>query len=272
LIGTIIGDIAGSRFEFSPHKSKDFELMTPECRFTDDTVMTVAVAKALTSCRSDRSDLGELTVKYMKEIGRRYPDCGYGENFRKWIFSDDDAPYGSYGNGSAMRVSACGYAALNIFEAIDLARITAAVTHDHPEGIKGAQAVAAVIFLAKDGWPIDDIKAYVDRKYYPMDKSLDEIRAGYSFDETCQGSVPQALEAFFESEGFEDAVRNAVSLGGDSDTQAAIAGSAAEVYWGVPQELREKALSYLDDDIRGELEEVEKAMDIDTTWERVELI
>lgn len=247
MLGAIIGDIAGSRFEWNNVKNKDFDLLTYTCEPTDDSIMSLAVAKAIVECKSDFSNLSDNAVKYMQEIGRLYPHCGFGSHFRQWVFSDNPQPYGSYGNGAAMRVSACGFAANSIEEAKALAIAVTAVTHDHPEGIKAAVAVSEAIFMAKTGKSLLEIRDYINDNYYHMNFSLDQIRDDYTFDVSCQGSVPQAFEAFFESTGFEDAIRNAISIGGDSDTIAAICGGMAEAYYGVPAKIRKHALSFLDE-------------------------
>ncbi len=247
MLGAIIGDIVGSRFEWNNYRAKDFEFLTYKCFFTDDSVMTLAVCEALMSCKNDFSDLSEQAVKCMQEIGRPYPNCGYGGNFYKWMYSDFPMPYNSFGNGAAMRVSGCGYVANSIDEVKLLSKKVTSVSHNHPEGIKGAEATTVAIFLARNGKNILEIRDYIDKHYYPMNFSLDDIRDTYQFNETCQGTVPQALVAFFESSDFEDAIRNAVSIGGDSDTLAAIAGSIAEAYYGVPTHIRKHVLSFLDE-------------------------
>jgi ADP-ribosylglycohydrolase len=247
MLGAIVGDIIGSRFEWNNIKSKDFPLFTKQSRFTDDTVMTVAVAKALLKWRKTGADLSEATVEAMQELGRLYPTACYGGMFSAWIVSSKPAPYHSFGNGAAMRVSPVAYAGKTLDEVKSLARTVTAVTHDHPEGIKGAEATAVAVFLARTGKTITEIREYIGQEYYRIDFTLDEIRPHYRFDVTCQGTVPQALQAFFESNGFEDAVRNAISLGGDSDTLAAICGAVAEAYYGIPDDIREKASAYLDE-------------------------
>ena len=247
MLGAIIGDIVGSRFEWNNHRSKDFELFTDECFFTDDSVMTLAVAKAILDCKGDYTDLSDKAVAAMREVGRPYPDCGYGGTFGWWMYTEDPQPYNSFGNGSAMRVSACGFVAKTLDEASELSRKVTQVTHNHPEGIKGAEATAVAIFLARHGYTIPDIKDYVDTHYYKMNFTLDEIRDTYAFNETCQETVPQAIKAFLESVSFEDAIRNAISVGGDSDTLAAITGGIAQAYYGVPAACRERAISYLDE-------------------------
>ena len=248
MIGAMIGDIVGSRFEGRRRncKSKDFDLFSPWCHFTDDTVLTAAVCCALLKCKADRSDLSELAARYLRAFWYLYPHRGYGGYFRRWALSPDPQPYNSYGNGAAMRVSGCGWAGRTIDEVKQLAKAVTAVTHDHPEGLKGAEAAAVAVFLARSGKSMREIRDYIAKNYYSLDFTIDGIRDTYSFDVSCQGSVPQALEAFLESTGFEDAIRNAVSIGGDSDTIAAITGSVAEAYYGVPDDLREQALTFLD--------------------------
>ena len=245
MIGAIIGDIVGSRFEWHNHRSKEFELFTPKCFATDDSIMTLAIGEALMRSRSDWSDLDAQAVRCMQAIGRPYPTCGYGGRFMEWMYSDAPAPYNSYGNGAAMRVSACGFVAGSLEEAKALSRAVTKVTHNHPEGIKGAEATTVAIYMARSGSSMAEIREVIDRAYYPMNFTLDEIRPTYRFNETCQGTVPQALMAFFESTGFEDAIRNAISVGGDSDTLAAITGGVAQAYYGVPSELYDQAIEYL---------------------------
>ncbi len=246
MIGAIVGDIAGSRFEFNNHRSKDFELLSEQCFFTDDSIMSLAVCDALLRCQPEFYNLGEQTVRSMQTIGRPYPDSGYGGSFYFWMYSDQPKPYNSFGNGAAMRVSACGYAARSIEEAKGLSRTVTEVTHNHPEGIKGAEATAVAVYMARTGRSMKEIRDYVTKNYYPIHFTLDSIRGTYEFNETCQDTVPQAFEAFFESRNFEDAIRNAISIGGDSDTLAAITGAVAEAYYGVPLWIRQRAMSYLD--------------------------
>lgn len=261
MLGAIIGDIVGSRFEFNNHRSKEFDLFTGDCSVTDDSIMTLAVARAIMEAakagtcdgshdRYDHARLSALTVKYMQEIGRKYPNCGFGGMFYRWIFSSDPRPYHSYGNGAAMRVSPAGFAAPSERAAIELAETVTAVTHDHPEGIKGATATAVAIYMARSGALKSEIRARIARDYYPLDFKIDDIRPTYRFNETCQETVPQAIECFLESVSFEDALRTAISLGGDSDTIAAITGAIAEAYYGVPEDIKEKALAYLDGELR----------------------
>ena len=247
MLGAIIGDIVGSRFEFNNIKTKDFELLNHKCFFTDDTVMSLAIAKAIIECNGDYTNLSQMAVKYMQRIGQKYMSCGYGNKFYYWVLSNKPQPYGSYGNGAAMRVSACGIIANSIEEAKELSRKVTEITHNHPEGIKGAEATAVAIYLAKSGSNILEIRDYINAHYYPMNFKLDDIRETYKFNETCQDTVPQAIEAFLESSNFEDAIRNAISIGGDSDTLAAITGSIAEAYYGIPADIRNHAITFLDE-------------------------
>jgi type I restriction enzyme M protein len=245
MLGAIIGDIVGSRFEWNNIKTKDFDFLIPSCKVTDDSVMSLAVAQAILLCRGDYLRLSAETVQSMREIGKYYPHCGYGGMFQKWMFGDNPQPYNSYGNGAAMRVSACGIAANSLDEAKQLSRMVTEVTHNHPEGIKGAEATAVLVFLAQNGLDIPELRN-VASHYYPLDFTLNDIRESYKFDETCQGTVPLAIVAFLESTGFEDAIRNAVSIGGDSDTLAAITGGIAAARYGIPTEIRQQALTFLD--------------------------
>lgn len=249
MLGVIIGDIVGSVYEWDNIKTKEFELFKDNCFFTDDTLMTIAVGKALYDSNGDTEKLAAIIVPTLQQIGRPYPDAGYGGSFFRWLYSDNPKPYNSFGNGAAMRVSACGFAAQTLAEAKELSKIVTAVTHNHPEGLKGAEATTATIFLARLKKPKPEIKAYIAEHYYPLAFTLAEIRGTYRFNETCQDTVPQAIVAFLEADGFEDAIRNANSLGGDSDTLAAITGSIAEAYYGIPENLAEKARAYLDQNL-----------------------
>lgn len=258
MIGAIIGDIVGSRFERYNHRSKYYEFLHPRGHFTDDSVMTLAICDALMNSLPDYSDLKEQAVRSMQQLGREYPHCGFGGMFNKWVHSDSPAPYNSFGNGAAMRVSGCAYVANSLDEVKRLSKAVTEVTHNHPEGIKGAEAVAVAVYLARTGTSMDDIREHMTSNYYSIEFTLNDIRPTYKFDVSCQGSVPQALEAFFESTSFEDAIRNATSIGGDSDTIAAITGSIAEAYYGVPTNLRESAITYLDQRLLNILQEFEK--------------
>jgi ADP-ribosylglycohydrolase len=231
MIGAIAGDIIGSVYERRPIKTKDFKLFDRRCTFTDDTVLTVAVADALLS--------GEPYVEAVRRIGRRHPRAGYGGSFIRWLLSDDPRPYNSWGNGAAMRVSPVGFAFSTEDEVLRQARMTAEITHNHPEGIKGASATALAVFLARTGCDKDAIRDRIAARFgYDLDRTVDEIRPAYSFDISCQGTVPEAIVAFLDATSYEDAVRNAVSLGGDSDTLACITGGIAEAFYGgVPDEI-----------------------------------
>lgn len=246
MIGAIIGDIVGSRFEWHNIKTKEFDFFGKRCRFTDDTVMTLAVCDALMAC-DNYDELSSYAIKSMQELGNAYPRAGYGKRFKAWLKSKTPEPYNSWGNGAAMRVGGCGYVGESIEEVMNLAQTVTAVTHDHPEGIKAAKAVAVAVFLARTGKSMDEIYTYINDTYYSIDFTLDAIRDTYKFDVSCQGSVPQAFAAFFESKNFEDAIRNAISIGGDSDTIAAITGSIAEAYYGVPDAIRQQAGTFLDE-------------------------
>lgn len=233
LYGAVIGDIVGSKYEFNNIKHKNFPLFSDGCSYTDDTIMTIAVANALIRSRKDIKEFAPALIEEMQNLGKKYPhpQGGYGGRFSQWLQSPDPQPYNSFGNGSAMRVSPCAIYAVKLEEAMSLAEISASVTHNHPEGIKGAKAVAAAIFLAKIGKSKSYIKEYIEKNFYELNQSIDEIRQCYTFDETCQGTVPQAITAFLESDSFEDSIRNAVSIGGDTDTIGAITGSIAWAFY-----------------------------------------
>ena len=248
MIGAIIGDVVGSRFEFSNTKTKDFELFTADCDFTDDTVMTCAVAKALMrSSKNGYSDLQKVAVKTMHEVGRKHPNCGYGANFIKWMLLDNYGPYNSCGNGSAMRIAAVGDVAKTVEEAKKLAYDITCVSHNHPEGIKGAEAAAVAKVMLKNGASKAEVKDYIVSNYYDLSMTVDDYREmldGHG-KEICQVTMPQAFECFFEGESFEDVIRNCISIGGDSDTIAAIAGGIAEAYYEVPEWMKKQVLRYL---------------------------
>lgn len=264
MCGAILGDIIGSPYEFdcNNYKAKDFPLFSQRSEFTDDTVMTLAVAKALLYTRGqDDAAIKAALVREMQRLGRAYPDKGYGARFNHWLYSADPQPYHSYGNGSAMRVSPAAWLAEDMVEVLHLAQLTAEVTHDHPEGVKGAQAAAAAIFLARTGHSKADIKAYVEHEFgYDLSRTCNEIRPAYHHVESCQETVPQAIAAFLESADFEDALRTAVSLGGDSDTLAAITGSIAEAFYGVPEELRQECYKRLPPELTEILHEWEDTL------------
>lgn len=248
MLGAVAGDIIGSVYEARPIKSKDFPLFSGGCCFTDDTVLTVAVADAILT--------GADYVDKFHEYFERYPHAGFGGSFMQWAMLRSREPYYSFGNGSAMRVSPVGFAFDDLEIVLQEAEKSAAVTHNHPEGIKGAQAAAASVFLAKTGEGKKEIRDFISgRFFYDLDQSLADIRKTYRFDVSCQGSVPQSIIAFLEAGDWEDTVRNAVSLGGDADTMAAIAGAIAEAYYGLPEHIAQKALSFLDDSLRRVVDE-----------------
>jgi len=253
MYGAVLGDIIGSPYEFDRGgKTKDFPLFVPQSRFTDDTVMTIAVADALLGIApADPEDaIRRKLVSSMQRFGRTYPHIGYGAKFSAWLMADDPRPYGSWGNGSAMRVSAAGWLFDDLDTALRMARLSAEVSHDHPEAVKGAQAVAAAIFLARTGHSKPEIRAYTEEAFgYDLSRSCDEIRPGYRHDVSCRGTVPPAIIAFLEGTDFEDVIRTAVSLGGDCDTLTCIAGSMAEAFYGVPEALKQACRRYLPADL-----------------------
>lgn len=251
LLGAIAGDVIGSDYEFDSTKDYHFELFKSDMSYTDDSIMTIAVAQWLLD--SEKRSAEDL-IHSMKYWGRRYPypKGAYGGYFSQWLERDDlTQPYGSWGNGSAMRVSGCGFAAQSLDEALDLAKRSAEVTHNHPEGIKGAQATAAAIYLARHGKTKENIREYVTRQFgYDLSRTCDEIRPSYDFDGSCQGTVPESLIAFLDSKDYEDAIRLTISLGGDADTMGAITGGVAAAYYGgVPDGIGQFALDTLPDDL-----------------------
>ena len=250
--GAIIGDIVGSVYEFHNIKTKDFPLFSQRSRFTDDTVMTVAIAMGLLEAKEEDSDLTEALTEAMHDYGNRYPHRGYGGRFRQWLRASDPHPYNSWGNGAPMRCSAAGWLASSPEKAFELGMFTAGPTHNHPEAMKAAGVTAMLIWHARHGMEKEALRELA-AKWYTL-PILDEIRPAYSFDVSCMGTMPVALSAFFESESFEDAIRNAVSVGGDSDTIAAITGSLAEAYYDVPDEHWQKAEPYLSEELRQNVE------------------
>jgi len=269
MYGAIIGDIAGSVVEFEGIKRNDLPVFMDGSDITDDTIMTIAVAKALMAWKAEGGDLHEHVTRHMRALGNQYPYPmgAYGTGFKHWLRAKYPEPYNSFGNGSAMRVSPCGLIADSLEEALELAKISAEVTHDHPEGIKGAQATAAAIYLAKTRHTISEIRDYIHENFYPMDRTLDQIRPGYRFDGTCQGSVPESIIAFLESNSFEEAIHNVISLGGDADTMGAITGSIAWTYYrfrdgaglnGDMQAMKQRAQEYLNEDFLQTVEEFDR--------------
>ena len=269
MYGAILGDIIGSPYEFDQNniKTTDFELFSERSEFTDDSIMTLAVAEGLMNCGIDADEtvMKKSLVEAMKKYGKRYPFAGYGANFSMWLDEEDPQPYRSFGNGSAMRVSAAAWLCQeSLQKMLQIAAVTAEVSHNHPEGIKGAQATAAVIFMALHGASKEDIKNTVSKVFgYDLTRTCDMIRPSYHHVESCQETVPEAITAFLEGDSFESVIRLAVSLGGDSDTLACIAGSMAEAFYGVPEELKREARERLSDDLRGVLDRFDRKLEED---------
>ena len=253
MYGAIIGDIIGSRFEFDRGPwTKEFELLTERCNWTDDSVMTIAVMEALMNAGkdADADTIKAECVKSMQKWGRKYPNAGYGSRFIYWLDEKNPEPYNSWGNGSAMRVSGAGWIYDSVERTREVAKATAEVSHNHPEGVKGAECTAAVMFLARTGAGKDEIKEYVTKEFgYDLSKTVDELRPLHHHEESCMDALPKALISFFEGESYEDVVRNAVSLGGDTDTIAAIAGAMADAMYHVPVKIILKAVQYLEQDM-----------------------
>lgn len=275
VIGAIIGDIAGSRFEFNPIKNKDFELLPigknyldpkqpfkeycSTCHFTDDTVMTIAVANAFLKTNDDFNNVSKLVIKNLKYFGNKYPLAGYGAKFNTWLQMPTTEPYNSYGNGSAMRISAVPYFAKNLDEVKLLSKLVTEVAHNHPEGVKGAEATAVCIWLAKKNYNKDYIKKYVEDHYYKLDFNYEDLVKSYDHDESCQNSVPQSIFAFLISNSYEDTIKTAISMGGDADTMACIAGGIAAAYYGLPKDIEEKGLEFLPDEFKEILEKIKRS-------------
>ena len=260
MYGAILGDMIGAPYEFDKgNKTKDFPLFCRESQFTDDSVMTVAVAEALLdSIGKSDDEIRAALVASMQKWGKRYPNAGYGGMFYRWLREKDPKPYGSYGNGSAMRVSSAGWLFDTLEETRHIARLTAEVTHNHPEGIKGAEATASAIFMARDGSAKDEIRDYITREFgYDLSRTCDEIRPDYHHVESCQETVPEAITAFLEGEDFEDVIRTAVSLGGDCDTLTCIAGGIAEAYYGIPDKIIEECRKRLPEDMLAVIDKFE---------------
>lgn len=264
MYGAILGDIIGSPFEFDRgDKTKDFKLFSRKSHFTDDSVMTLAVCEALLKVGQDATvkEIKDTVISSMQSWGRRYPRAGYGGYFRRWLTARHPEPYNSFGNGSAMRVSAVGWLYDSLEKTRTVAKATANVTHNHPEGIKGAEATASAIFMARNGSSKEEIKKYIENEFhYDLNRTLNEIRPGYHMDETCQKTVPEAIIAFLEAKDFEDAIRNAVSLGGDTDTLGAITGSIAEAYYGIPEWLMTECRKRINRDMRVVLDDFNDAL------------
>ncbi len=249
LFGAIIGDIVGSVYEFNNLRSKNFPFMTDRCFITDDSCMTIAVASAIKQWKESGGDLSEITAKNMRLIGRRYPDKGYGGMFFGWLNDPNMGPYNSWGNGAAMRVSAAGWFGETLSQVKRLSYMVTSPTHDHIEAIKGAEATAVAVFMAQKGYSKDNIAEHIHTNYYPSCDCVEDLQADYEWDSSCQGTVPPALQCFFESTDFEDAIRNAISIGGDSDTIAAITGAIAGAYYGIPTKIIKQAKKFIPDDL-----------------------
>ena len=266
MYGAILGDIIGSPFEFDQgNKSKEFPLFSKNSTFTDDSVMTIAVGYAFLDVQpnADIEWIRRRLISSMKQYGRMFPYAGYGGMFRRWLKCDDPQPYGSFGNGSAMRVSSVAWLYNDIETVRSMARLSAEVSHNHPEGIKGAEATASAIFLARTGSTKEEIKAYIEDNFgYDLSRSCDEIRPNYHHVETCQETVPEAITAFLEGESFEDVIRTAVSLGGDCDTLTCIAGSIAEGFYGVPEELKQECRNRLPEELKVVLDRFDRTTEL----------
>ena len=262
MYGAILGDIIGSPYEFDQgEKTKEFPLFSQCSTFTDDTVMTIAVAEAVLGFQEEAHGNKAKLIASMKKYGNLYPAAGYGGRFGMWLFLDGKEPYNSWGNGSAMRVSSVAWLYDDIDSVRKIARVTAEVTHNHPEGIKGAEATASAIFLARTGKTKAEIKAYIEDNFgYDLRRTCDEIRPNYCHVESCQETVPEAITAFLEGESFEEVIRTAVSLGGDCDTLTCIAGSIAEGFYGVPEELKRECRGRLPKDLLDVLDKFEIAV------------
>ncbi len=260
MFGAILGDIIGSPYEFDMgNKTKDFPLFSARSVFTDDSVMTLAVAEAFMDAPTDEKIIETRLTEALRHYGKMFPDAGYGGRFGRWLFLNDPAPYHSFGNGSAMRVSSVAWIYQDLPTVLEMAKRSALVTHNHPEGIKGAQATAAVIFLARTGHSKDCIKDYITSTFgYDLSRTCDQIRPTYHHVESCQETVPEAITAFLEGEDFEDVIRTAVSLGGDTDTLTAIAGSMAEAFYGVPENLKQECMERLPEVLRVILTDFQK--------------
>jgi len=251
MLGAVAGDIIGSYYEFHKIKTKEFELFHPQSRFTDDTTLSMAIAKSILD--------NEPYLDNVVDFGLRYFDVGYGSGFKKWLKGNEHLPYNSWGNGSAMRVSAVAWAFDNEDKVLEEAKKSAEITHNHPEGVKGAEATALAIFMARKGETKERIREEVSERFeYNLNRTVDEIRPDYKFEVSCAKSVPESIICFLDSDSFEDTIRNAISLGGDADTMGAIAGSIAEAYYGIPKEIEEKIYKYLPDEFIEILEKLKK--------------
>lgn len=250
MIGAIVGDIIGSYYEFNPIKTKEFELFPPNSEFTDDTILTIAIAKSILD--------NEPYLNNIIDFAKRYPSS-YGSHFLAWLKGEEHLPYNSWGNGSAMRVSPIGWAFDTKEKVLLEAKKSAQITHNHPEGIKGAQATALSIFMARKGATKEEIRKEISNRFgYDLNRTVEKIRPYYKFEVSCQKSVPESIICFLDSTSFEDCIRNAISLGGDADTMVAIAGGIAKAYYGIPDNIRKKTLSYLNDEFTNIITQFEK--------------
>jgi len=250
MIGAICGDVCGSIYEFHNKKTKNITLFDEKCRFTDDSVMTIAIFKALQECNGNYENLTLKAIENMREFGQKYLHVGYGEKFKNWIMCENPQPYNSWGNGSAMRISPVAYFCKSLEEVKKLSKMVTETTHNHPEGLKGAEAVAVCIWLAINGESKETIKNYIEKNYYSLNFDYEDLRKNYTFKVSCQNSVPQAIYCFLLSKDFEDCLRTSISIGGDSDTISAISCSIAEAYYGLPKQFEEKTQNFLDDDLK----------------------
>lgn len=265
IYGAIIGDIIGSRFEFKHNLNihKNFTMFDSKCKVTDDSIMTIAVAKAMIDSIDivDEDKIKDKLKYYVKLLGRKYPNAGYGSSFKNWLMSNNSMPYNSYGNGSAMRCSITGWLYNNLNTTRQRAKNTAEITHNHPEGIKGAEATASAIFLARNGFNKKEIKDYIQKEFnYNLNRTCNNIKITSNYSNSCQETVPEAIICFLESLSFEDTIRNCVYIGGDTDTLGAIAGSIAEAYYGIPQNIKNISNNYLDRYLLNLLFEIEYSM------------
>lgn len=264
MLGAIIGDIVGSIYEFYNYKGEDFNFFTPNNYFTDDSVLTIAVMDAFNKSKADFSDFETNLVKSVKEIGRKYPNAGYGGRFYYWLNSNNSKPYNSLGNGAVMRVSPCGWIAQSEEQAKLLGNLSAGITHNHPDSLAAAELISLGIYMLRNGKSKEDFLKEVKKVYnhdFLNDFNIDSIREFYKFDVTCVGSVPQAIEAFLEGDSYEDVIRKAISIGGDSDTIAAIAGSLAEAYYGIPENIKKEGINYLDEYLINIINEFKKTLE-----------
>jgi len=262
MLGAIIGDIVGSVYEFNNIKTKNFPLFSYRSFFTDDTVMTVAIFNALKECKGNYKKLEKNAIKQMQHWGKKYPNKSYGARFSEWLTSKKPTPYNSFGNGSAMRISAVPYFARNLQEVKELSKLVTQPTHNHPEGIKGAEATATAIWLALNGYDKEQIKKYIIENYYNLDFNYKDLVENYEFNETCQATVPQAIFCFLISDSFEDCLRTSISIGGDSDTLCAISCAIAEAFYGIPEEIKNQAIQFLDKDIYQSVLDFEKVIGV----------